>query len=190
MKTLAEFDNLLKTLAIRTPLETLGWDSVVHDTTIAAGRQTFLYAFDLPTRWAWVGSTSADEFDKAAKIGGKLKTKRMSDVRGAILSAAFELAGGSTGKPDAEQALGSALSLYAGGTKIFQATNGIKDGGHFGVLLYRENAQSEDALIRPFVFPGATDKPIAADSFLCAVQQVVKMDQARHPEWFQWGGER
>lgn len=179
MKTLPEFDDLLKTLVIRTPLEMLGWDSV--------GKQAFLYAYNLPTRWAWMGSASAEEFDKAAKIGGKLKPARISDVRGAILSSAFDLAGGSAGKPDIEQALGAALSLYAGGTKIFQAMNGIKDGGHFGVLLYRENAQSEDALIRPFIFPGATDKPIAADSFLAAVQQVIKMDRARHPEWFQWG---
>ncbi len=187
MKTLPEFDDLLKTLVIRTPLEALGWNSVIHSLGITAGEQMFLYAYDLPTQWTWLGAVNRAEFDKTAKIGGKLKAKRMDDVRGALLSSAFDLAGNVPGKAKAEQDLGEALSLYAGGTKIFRATNGIEDGGHFGVLLYRENAQSKNALIRPFVFPGATDKPIAMDSFLDAVQQVIKMDQARHPEWFQWG---
>lgn len=183
MKSLSEFDDLLKTLVIRAPLETQGWDSVIHNLEIASGPQVFLYVHDLATQWTWMAGVGRDDFCKAAKLGGKLKPKRVSDVRGAVLSAVIELAG-KAGNTEAEQALGLALSLYAGGTQTFQAAGGFKEGGHFCVILYRENAEAQEASLRPFTFPGSLGKPIAADAFMGAVQQVVQIDRARHPEWF------
>ena len=60
----------------------------------------------------------------------------------------------------------------------------FRDGGHFCVALYRANAGAEDAFLRPFALPGSPGKPIAAEAFLGAVRQVIKIDRERHPDWF------
>lgn len=189
MKNIQDFDKFLKALVVRTPIDSLGWDSVVHDDALASGDLVFLYVHDVATRWTWMASVERKGFLEAAATGGTLSDKGMDDVRGGLLAAVMKLSGSATAADvttvHAEHILGVALSLYAGRTQIFRAADGFKDGGHFCVMIYRKDAKAESANIRPFAFPGSPDRPIAAEAFMAAVAQVEQRDRERHPEWLE-----
>lgn len=185
MKSLPEFDGMLKTIVASTISGAQGWDAKIHDPVIASKPQMFIYVHDSATKWSWMVSVSRDEFQRVAKIGESLNAKRSRDVRDAVSSCITNLArkNAVAGEAEEEKGLGLAMCLYAGGTKTFQAAKRFKGGGHFCVILYRKDEASDKSILRPFALSGSLDRPIAIENFTAAIFQVAQMDAARHPEW-------
>lgn len=166
-----------------------GWESAVHDPAIAAGPSVLSYVWDQASDWIWVCSASPEQFDKQADKASRAKPKEVDGFRSALGELIFHAANGAAvdlGLGDTwEKVLGSMIAAYAGTTQTWVLADGFPAGGHFIVLYYRKAGQ-QHGLLRPFALPQTTSArellPVAR--LRSVIDQVVKMDRARHPEWF------
>lgn len=169
-----------------------GWDASIGDVDVAAdpAPKAYLYVFDLATRWTWMGAASLAAFHKASAAGGQLDDTGLNAVRGGLGALIAKFARGDGDVKNSEQAndLGLLASMYAGGTAVYQVAKGFPDRCHFVVIVYRKHG-SDNVLLRPFAMQLPPDKPASADYFEGMLKQVVQMDKARHPEWFDEIGE-
>ena len=162
-----------------------GWDSRSQIVGIP-GPFVCLYAYDHPTQWTWMCRVSRDSFVEMSS-SMLAKPQLVEAVRGGV---AHVLGSAAEGTPPAdlngatwENQLGSLLTLYAGTTTTWNASNRFRaEGGHFIVLNYRRAGQF-DGKLRPFAMQNC-DGIIPVDQFELMVKQVITMDKTNHPDWF------
>lgn len=71
-----------------------------------------------------------------------------------------------------------ALTAYIGITQAYQLTQRATKANHFGVIRY-----GATNTMRPFAMGGPARHLLAADDISQAIQQVIAIDKANHPEW-------
>lgn len=185
MKKLLE--QTLKTRAILTTmtLTASGWSADIKDEQALAGPMIRLYVWDRPSEWCWMCAVPRDAFLLVARAS-QAAPANWELYRAAVAIHLFEAARGSaaaTFGADWEHQLAAALSAYAGTTQTWKAADELAEGGHFIVCNYRATLLERDGRLRPFVAPGG-DSALPADGLLEVIEQVVAIDQKRHPEWF------
>lgn len=163
-----------------------GWDMRQFDNEVAAGPAVFVYYFDKPTGFIWMAQMDRKLFvEVSTRTSRDMKLKRpLSD---ALYCLTYEV---TAGKPPApvdglnwEEMLSILLAAYAGTTGAWKQGNGMREGGHFIVLNYRNSATAKDSLLRPFALTN-TGAVLPADGLQGYIQQVMQMDRVKHPEWF------
>lgn len=161
-----------------------GWEVEIQDADVLAapGPKAYLYMFDRLSGWTWMAAVSLQDFHRIAAEGRAMGAGERQAVCAGLADLAASVANRSVALDhDAMHRLAVLLSLYAGGTKTFQAANGFPDGAHFVAIVYRE--QGGGALLRPFAMAAAPGAPVAADVLAVSVGQVMQIDWERHPEW-------
>lgn len=167
-------------------LDPSGWNQQIHDSEVPAGPQVFIYAYDLPTRWTWMGSVKQDIFDQLSAMGHQDKGS-VEMNRGGV---AYVMSGAADRKPvdevdglDWEQQLGAFLGSYAGTTRTWELAERFAKGGHFIVLNYRK-AGRRDGMLRPFAMRSSDNKILPVDELEAAIKEVIALDRKAHPDWF------
>jgi hypothetical protein len=164
-----------------------GWNPVLHDAHASSEPTVYVYCYDAPTKWSWMCTVPVTSFLKTSQAGFE-DTEHTEDFRGGL---SFVMANAAEGIPPAqsdeldwERQLAVLLTLYAGGTQIWQMVNRFADGGHFIVLNYRKPG-SRDGMLRPAALPPQPNESIiSSEYFRALVEQVMAQDRNRHPEWF------
>ena len=163
-----------------------GWDLQSFDPEVSKLHSVFLYLYDLPTKKTLLLRVEREMFLKLSDYGGR----DINAKREFVDSSAQLVYNWLSGKPhdlpdgmDEDTALAILLSVYAGTTSVLQQSNGLCDGGHFFVLIYRNSDIAAKMHLRPFAMEGG-NVPIAASDFLGYVSYVIDRDRARNPQWF------
>lgn len=166
-----------------------GWSANMHEARVAAALSVLLYVWDSATDWTWVCSTPCEIFGRLSLAASRESKKGIETIRGGLGQSIWRAA---TGQPQPEPAvvsweieLGSLLASYAGTTLVWQATDRLREGGHFIVLYYRQPSQS-DGMLRPFALPVASGGRdlLTVKELREVIGSVSAMDRQRHPEWF------
>ena len=109
-------------------------------------------------------------------------------IRSGLLFVLFGAVSGNLPPPssggDWEQQLGLLLAFYAGTTRTLELANKMQGGGHFIVMNYRKSKDEKESNLRPFVLADAGNTVLSADALAGYIEQVMEIDQVRHPEWF------
>lgn len=167
----------------------LGWADakVLHDDAMG-GTQAFFYAWDLPTGWSRMWSVQVEDGLHQGWQDVRRTPAEWPEIRSALGDALGAAAGGT---PQAylpehtwEESMGILMAAYAATTKTLEAAQDLKNGGHFIVLNYRPNKQSDKGMLRPMALRGDASQPLSADYFRDTVAQVVEHDRKAHPDWF------
>lgn len=176
-------------------LDAKGWSAGKIDPEVVPLPPVYLYAWDRPTNWAWMCSVPLEFF---ASVTAKVRRDQRDwqAIRGALgktlntcatltdMSAQSELAAENGKALSWSELLAFLLCAYAGTTKVLEVSGPTQPHGHFLTLHYRKDQAQPDGMLRPFVAPARTAAPLDSDIFLGMVDQVVRMDLQRHPEWF------
>lgn len=169
-----------------------GWDATVHNQSELSGKQVFLYVWDQPTDWLWMTSVSVMQFHKVTEQSSrdqKLKESIVGSLGHLIaLCAAGRFPEKHNGQTWEDQ-LGLMASIYAGTTRTYEHLDRLVDGGHFLVLNYHKplgiNPKSDfTCSLRPAGAISGTNEPLTVEDTVAKIQQVLAIDQERHPEWF------
>lgn len=194
------FRNLLahnhKTTTILTSmtLDTQGWKAGEIDPAVVPRPPVYLYAWDSPTKWAWMCSVPVEVFE-AITSKARQNQGDWESIRGALgqtlskCATLPELSAPSTTPNSAgtmlswSELLAFLLCAYAGTTKVLEVSGPLKAHSHFLTLHYRKKPARPDGMLRPFMAPAGYAAPLISDTFLGMVDQVVRMDLQRHPEW-------
>jgi hypothetical protein len=174
-----------KAFLVSAELHALGWSAADLNPEFLIGPVVSLYVWDQPTQWVWACTVPADAFveiSSAAHRAPSLWDAYRHGLGHAILDALA-----STSSSDWKVTLAIALCAYAGTTQTWALSDRLQHGGHLAVLQYRRNADVRDTYLRPFVPPHCPDqlnRLLPAPAFLRTINQVLSIDQARHPEWF------
>lgn len=178
-----------------------GWDLGLHDAVNNSGPLIFLYVFDKPTGWTWACSVPRATFnDFASKATALIKhdPDHVEPIRGGV---AYFISEASVGKVPVMQGVGATLNTdgilaewqeqfgalltaYAATTRTFSLADGMRAGGHFVVVNYRQPGD-KDGMLRPFAMGGTKNQILPVEVFQGAIKQVLEIDMKKHPEWFQ-----
>lgn len=163
-----------------------GWEMRQFD-ALSSGPQVFLYIFDKPTGFTWMGAIPRDEFIRISLRSARTPNK-VNAVRNGLSAVIYDVApkvvADGDGGDDWELQMATLIAAYAGTTKIWAMNNHMAGGGHFIVVNYRESAASEDSMLRPFAIPGSPNSALPIGRLQESIEQVVLIDHEMHPEWF------
>jgi len=164
-----------------------GWDIRQFHGEASSGPQVFVYTFDQPTGFVWMCSMPRVRFVEVTTEISK-KPKMYEAIRSGLLFVLFGAVSGNLPPPssggDWEQQLGLLLAFYAGTTRTLELANKMQGGGHFIVMNYRKSKDEKESNLRPFVLADTGNTVLSADALAGYIEQVMEIDQVRHPEWF------
>lgn len=163
-----------------------GWEIRQFDAEASSGPQVFLYVFDKPTGFTWMGAIPRDEFVRISTLSSR-EPNKIDAVRNGLTGLLYHAAATDASMPDCghewELQLATLMSAYAGTTKTWVEASRMLDGGHFVVLNYRISAASENSMLRPFVLRD-TGSVLSVERLQECIQKVLERDLDVHPEWF------
>jgi hypothetical protein len=166
-----------------------GWKAKIGSSDVNAGLMSHLYVFDLPTKWVWMCAVARDAFISMSAVGKAQGEADRNAVRNGLATIIATVSEGKAAPVIAdvewEHQLGGLLATYAGSTKVFDAADGLRDGGHFVVLNYRKTDQT-DGLLRPVAMPDSSNQILPVEQLNSSIDQVLAIDRQRHPEWFKF----
>ena len=158
-----------------TVLNATGWDQGIVNPEHVSVDSVCFYVMDCQTQWVWSCSVPRESFFAALEQSKSAKKEAAIACCGQMITACAKASELTT---DMQNDLALALVAYINITQAYQLTQRATKANHFGVIRYG----ATDTL-RPFAMGGPAHHLLAADDISQAMQQVIAIDKANHPEW-------
>jgi len=159
---------------VKTVSHAAGWNVNRIDAQLVDADSQFFYVKDMDTNWIWCCSIPDDSFQQLVDFyATQDHDVSVAFTQGLIAECVM------TGQisADQENSLAAGLSAYISKTQTYALSRGT-DRRHFGVIRY------EPDLLRPFVLAGYKRYLNQFNEMKSAFENVVRIDQTNHPEWF------
>lgn len=152
-----------------------GWTAGAVNPENLLGDVVCFYVWDCQTQWMWSCSVPRDSFFAAQEQSKSFNQEAVIACCGQMIASCS-----TAGKlsVDMENDLALALTAYISITQAYQLTQRATKANHFGVIRYG----ATDTL-RPFALNGPARYLLSADDISRAMQKVLSIDKANHPEW-------
>lgn len=151
-----------------------GWCPRIKNEELMVPNSIFIYVFDQHTAWCWMCSIPKSSFLEAARL---LAPCDPAHAAGGV-SAFVERAAKGVEVANWEEHLAQLLVAYLQGTDTYSAAMQGSGAPHFVVIRY-----GAASMVRPFAVNGSDRFPLSVDKVLGAVESVMKLDRAKHPDW-------
>lgn len=158
-----------------TIMNATGWQQGTVNPQHLSVDSVFFYVFDYQTKWTWCCSVPLEPFYMAVAHAASVEHAHSIASCERIVA---DCASARDVPPEKENELAIALIFYIRLTRAYELSDRATKANHFVVIRY-----GSTETLRPFAMGGPARYLVAEARIGEAIQKVVAMDTASHPEW-------